>query len=145
MSDYRVKIRSEVRQEIKDVSTGALLYLDTGGNWVGIPLGDWQAMEHALRRLTAEEFWEGLRRAVPDLDEPFDELGISPDVLDFYHSRGITQITGIPWKLLMEALIICLHDIWLTDAIKPKEEQFISILVAMARNILEKKEGLDAV
>ncbi len=143
MSNYKVTITKEDRQHIKDVSTGVILYLDTEGNWRGIPLGDWQAMEHALRRLTADEFWDELRHGVPDLDQPLDQAGLSSDILDFYHSRGIAKVSEIPWEPLKEGLITYLHNIWLTDAIKPKEQQFVSILVAMARNILEQKEAVN--
>lgn len=143
MSEYRVKITKEDGQQIKDVSTGVLLYLDTGGNWCGIPFGDWRAMAEGLQRLTAEEFWEELRHAVPDLDQPLDQLTLPSDILDFYHSRGITKVSEIPWEPLKEGLITYLHNIWLTDAIKPNEQPLISVLVAMARNILERKEAVN--
>lgn len=144
MKGYRVNITKENGLQTTNLNTGVLLYFDKQGSCHGIPFGDWRMMEEGLRKLTAEEFWEQLRHTVANLDQPLEELALPFDILAFYYSRGITKVIQIPWEPLKQGLIAYLHNIWLTDAIKPKEAQFISVLVAMAKNILQQKEASNA-
>lgn len=140
---YVVQVKGEDGRTSRYENPIVVIYDVDGANLKVRPLCEWKEFERVLLRLAPQEFWEGVRQVVDDIDDSLDidKIGLAPDVSDMCHRMGIAKLTDIPWVPLREAIFRYVHGAWLFTAMEPMERELIDILAAIARQHILVERG----